>query len=43
MDLIASFLQGAVLSLVLPLALLIAILIWWLLVLRRRGTDSSRG
>jgi len=43
MDLIASFLEGAVLSLVLPLALLIAILIWWLVALRRRGTDSSQG
>ena len=41
MDLIASFLQGAVLSLVLPLALLLAILIWWLLALRRRGSEDA--
>jgi hypothetical protein len=41
MDLIASFLEGAVLSLVLPLALLVAILIWWLVVLRRRGSEDA--
>ena len=41
MDLTASFLEGAVLSLVLPLALLVAILIWWLVVLRRRGSEDA--
>jgi hypothetical protein len=40
MDVIASFLSGAILSLVLPVALLIAVLIWWMLVLRRRGEDA---
>ena len=41
MDLIASFLAGSILGLVLPIALLIAITIWWLLVLRRRSNDES--
>jgi hypothetical protein len=41
MDVTASFLEGAVLSLVLPLALLIAILIWWVVVLRRRGSENG--
>jgi cytochrome c-type biogenesis protein CcmH/NrfF len=36
MDVTASFLSGAILSWALPLALLIAILIWWVVVLRRR-------
>ncbi|HET7354912.1 MAG TPA: hypothetical protein VFJ11_12800 [Gaiellaceae bacterium] len=40
MDVTASFLTGSILSLVLPLALLIAILIWWVAVLRRRGDES---
>ena len=40
MDLTASFLAGALLGWALPLALLIAILIWWIVVLRRgRGED----
>ena len=40
MDVTASFLAGSILSLVLPLALLIAILTWWIVVLRRRGDES---
>jgi hypothetical protein len=40
MDVTASFLTGSILSLILPLALLIAILIWWIAVLRRRGDES---
>jgi len=36
MDLIASFLAGSVLSLVLPLAVLAAVVIWWTTILRRR-------
>jgi hypothetical protein len=40
MDVTASFLAGSILGLVLPLALLIAILFWWLAVLRRRGDES---
>jgi len=40
MDVTASFLTGSILSLVLPLALLAAVLIWWVAVLRRRGDES---
>ena len=40
MDVTASFLAGSILSLVLPLGLLVAILIWWMVVLRRRGEDA---
>ena len=40
MDVTASFLAGSVLSLVLPVGLLIAIVIWWMAVLRRRGDES---
>ncbi len=39
MDVTASFLAGSILSLVLPVALLIAILVWWLIALRR-GEDA---
>ena len=41
MDVTASFLAGSILGLVLPLALLIAILIWWIAVLRRRSSDDA--
>ncbi len=41
MDVIASFLEGAILTLVLPLALLIAVTIWWIVVLRRRSSDDA--
>lgn len=42
MDLTASdFLAGSLLSWALPLGLLIAVLVWWLLVLRRRSSDES--
>jgi cytochrome c-type biogenesis protein CcmH/NrfF len=41
MDLTASFLAGAVLSWALPLALLVGVTIWWLLVLRRRSGDDA--
>ena len=40
MDVTASFLSGAIISWALPLALLIAILIWWVVVLRRRGGED---
>ena len=40
MDVTASFLAGSILGLVLPVALLIGILIWWIAVLRRRGDES---
>ncbi len=36
MDMIASFLAGSVLSLVLPLAVLALVAIWWTRILRRR-------
>jgi hypothetical protein len=41
MDVTASFLEGAILSWALPLALLIAILIWWMVVLRHRGGEDA--
>ena len=41
MDVTGSFLEGAILSLVVPLALLVAITIWWLVVLRRRSGDDA--
>jgi cytochrome c-type biogenesis protein CcmH/NrfF len=41
MDVTASFLAGALLSWALPLALLLAILVWWMVVLRRRGRENS--
>jgi len=37
---ILIFLAGSILGLVLPLALLIAILTWWIVVLRRRGGEG---
>jgi hypothetical protein len=41
MDLIASFTTGAVLSLVVPLAVLALVLIWWASIMRRRtGGDG---
>ena len=40
MDVTASFPAGSILSLVLPLALLVAILTWWVTVLRRRGGED---
>jgi hypothetical protein len=41
MDVTASFLEGSILSLVLPLALLTAVVIWWVVVLRRRSSDDT--
>ena len=40
MDLTASFLAGSILGWAMPLVLLVAILIWWIVVLRRRGEDT---
>ena len=37
MDLMASFLTGSVLSLVVPLAVLAGVLTWWRVALRRRS------
>jgi hypothetical protein len=39
MDVTASFLAAGILSLVMPLVLLIAVTIWWTVVLRRRSRD----
>jgi hypothetical protein len=41
MDVTASFLEGAILSWALPLALLVGITIWWLVVLSRRSSDDA--
>jgi hypothetical protein len=41
MDLTASFLAGSVLTLVLPLAVLAAVLVWWGVVLRRRSQGDA--
>jgi len=41
MDVIASYLEAGILTLVLPLALLIAVLIWWMIVLRRRSSEDA--
>jgi cytochrome c-type biogenesis protein CcmH/NrfF len=41
MDVTASFLSGAILSWALPLALLVAVLTWWMVVLRRRGGEDA--
>jgi cytochrome c-type biogenesis protein CcmH/NrfF len=41
MDVTASFLSGSILSWALPLVLLIAILAWWMVVLRRRSRDDA--
>lgn len=40
MDVTASLLSAELLTWALPLALLIAITIWWLIVLRRRSDDT---
>ena len=41
MDVTASYLTGSLLTWALPLALLIAILIWWMIVLRRRSDEDA--
>jgi hypothetical protein len=41
MDVTASFLAGSILGLALPLGLLVAILTWWMVVLRRRGGEDT--
>lgn len=40
MDLMTSFLTGSVLTLVVPLALLAIVLVWWGTILRRSGRDA---
>ena len=41
MDVTASFLAGSILGLVLPLALLVGILVWWMVILRRRSDGDT--
>jgi hypothetical protein len=41
MDLIASFLTGSVLSLIVPLGVLALVLIWWATILRRRAGGDA--
>jgi len=41
MDLTASFLQGAILSWALPIALLIIVTIWWVGLVWFRGNQDS--
>ena len=41
MDVTASYLEAAILTWALPLALLIAITIWWMIVLRRRSSGED--
>ena len=40
MDVTASFLAGSILGWAMPLALLVAVTIWWIVILRRRGEGS---
>ena len=40
MDVTASLLSAELLTWALPLALLIAITVWWVIVLRRRSDDT---
>jgi hypothetical protein len=40
MDLTASFLAGAILGWALPICLLLAITIWWIVLVRRSPKDS---
>jgi hypothetical protein len=37
MDMTASFLAGSLLTIVLPVALLTAVAIWWIVLLRRKS------
>ena len=41
MDVTASYLAGSLLTWAVPLALLIAILIWWMIVLHRRSDEDA--
>lgn len=41
MDVIAAYLSAEVLTLVVPLALLIGVTIWWIVVLRRRSSNDA--
>jgi cytochrome c-type biogenesis protein CcmH/NrfF len=41
MDVIAAYLSAEILSWAVPLALLIAVTIWWMVVLRRRSGNDA--
>lgn len=41
MDVIASFLAGSILSWAMPICLLIAITIWFIVLLRRRSREDA--
>ncbi len=41
MDVTASFLAGSILGWALPLALLIGVLVWWMIILRRRSDEDA--
>ena len=41
MDLIASFTTGSVLTLVVPLAVLALVLLWWASIMRRRSGGDA--
>ncbi len=41
MDLTASFLAGSILGWALPISLLIAVAIWWTLIMRRRSGGDA--
>jgi cytochrome c-type biogenesis protein CcmH/NrfF len=41
MDMTASFLAGSILGWALPIVLLLAITVWWLMILRRRGDEDN--
>jgi len=41
MDLIASFLTGSVLTLVVPLCVLALVLLWWASIMRRRSGGDA--
>jgi hypothetical protein len=41
MDMIASFLTGSVLSLVVPLSTLALVLLWWVSIMRRRSGGDA--
>jgi hypothetical protein len=40
--LIGSFFEGSVLSLVIPLTVLLAVVAWWYLAIRRRHPDGQK-
>ena len=41
MDVTAAYLSAEILTLVVPIALLIAVTTWWVVVFRRRSSDET--